>query len=181
MLRSIPTIIFCCITYTAMGPMANDWWLYIYKYIVLCTIFTFISLVSSIICLAISFIFYSALIFTVIINMLLIVLSLMNGVFINKETLYNPLKTTYYMSFIKFATEALYVNEFLHSTVIINPKEFAQLNVSIPVDGKFYLDQMGLDSTAMECDIFVLSMFFLGYVMILYPLFSLALCIRKKK
>lgn len=164
-----------------MGVMAEDWWIYIYKYIIMCSIFTLMSFISSTICIAIYFIFQNPIIFTVIINVVLLVVSLMNGVFINKETIHGPIKLTYSINFIKFATEALYVNEFLHSTVIINPKEFSAFNISIPVEGKFYLNQMGLDSTAMEFDFFALTAFFSGYVLVLYPLISLILCIRRKR
>lgn len=181
LLRTVPTIIFSCITYYSMGVMADHWWIYVYKYIILCFIFTLISLISSTICLAISFLVDEVQIFTSLINVILLLACLGNGAIINVETVLPYLKLVYNASFVKYATEALYINEFLGSTVIINPKGFKALNISIPVDGKFYLTQLSLDSTAMEFDIFALSMFFLGHVFILYPLFSLAIYLKKKK
>lgn len=180
-LRVAPIIIFCIITYTSMGVMSNNWWTTIYKYTIMCTIFSLISLISSVISLAISFIFQTPMIFTVIINMVLIILSFMNGVFINKDSVRDVLKNTYYVSFVKFAAEALFINEFLGSKVVINPKGLATGNLTLVLDGKFYLDQMSLDSTAMERDIFISTIFFSGCVLVLYPLFSLALYLKKKK
>lgn len=180
-LRIIPTIVFCCLTYTSMGVFGDYWWIRVYKYLILCIVFSQIALISSCISLAISFAFDPPMIFTPIINILLLIVSLFNGVFINTSVVPPMFKWVYLISFVKYAAEALFINEFLHTKVIVDLPDLKSMNITIPIDGRFYLDRMGIDSSVMEVDIFILSMFFCAHLLILFPSFYFMMKCKNRK
>lgn len=180
-LRILPTIVFSLAIYIPMGVFADHWWDYTYKCIIFTSVLLLVSSISTCIAMIIGFIIPRVDIFTPVFCVFVIVMNLFNGVSISMNSIPSYMKWVYYTSYVRYAAESLFINEFLHKNVIINVEGFKGLNITMPVDGSFYLDKLGTRHWAMESDIFLLSTILIILIFVVILCFYLMLCCRKRE
>ncbi len=148
-LRIVPSIVMGTICYFMVGLKSG-----FYHYAWFIVIITLVNCVSSLICIALSSLSSNMGLVSVLFIYGQLFGTLFGGLFINNHSSSVYTSWIHYGSFWNYALEALLINEFHDTEVLINPKGLPGLNIT--VYGDFYLSQFGMDATHVVRDIGIL-------------------------
>lgn len=158
LLRIIPSIIMGSTCYYMVG-LNNG----IYHFSWFIIIITLINCVSALICISISSFSSDMGFVSVIFIYIQLFGTLFGGLFMNNDGSSIYTSWIHYGSFWYYALEALLINEFHDTEVLINPKG---TSLKIPAYGDFYLNQFGMDSINFTRDILILLGIFIALIVI---------------
>eukprot|EP01105_Mastigella_eilhardi_P027113 TRINITY_DN8200_c0_g1_i5.p1 TRINITY_DN8200_c0_g1~~TRINITY_DN8200_c0_g1_i5.p1 ORF type:complete len:989 (-),score=213.88 TRINITY_DN8200_c0_g1_i5:94-3060(-) len=160
--RVIPPAMVACIIYHMVGLRCDE----LYHFLLFVLVLLLVSVVATTICLCVSSVINSVATGNFLMILLLFYSLLFGGFIVMKSAMPKYVHWLTYASFMNYGFEALSVSEFDGQYINFNPSGYS----STPINGRELLDNMGIDSSNMLMDVYLLSGMAGGFTVLGYLL-----------